>query len=817
MTPTPPHPHGAKILTLKLPVEGMTCAACVARVERAVKKVPAMHDASVNLATESAELHLYDSAGLRESIQAVSDMGYEVPLTEMDLRVNGMTCASCVGRVERALLAVPGVLDASVNLATESARLRFPRGMVEAADLLRAVEDAGYEPSLPDEGEPDDRLSEKERALRRERWELLLSAALSLPLILPMFAELVGLHTMLPGWVQFILATPVQFILGARFYRAAYHAVRARSGNMDLLVSLGTSAAYALSVYHLITGGAHVDHGMVPLYFESSATVLTLVRLGKYLEARARQRTTEAIRALQALRPSRARIARDGQIVEIPVASVKPGDVVHVRPGETIPVDGQILEGTTQIDESMLTGESMPVPRSVGDPVPGGSINGEGMLVIRTTAVGAESMLGRIIRLVESAQAAKAPIQRLVDRVSEVFVPAVIAIALLTVLGWGWSTGDWERALIHGVSVLVIACPCALGLATPAAIMVGTGMGARMGILIKDAQALELAHAATVVAFDKTGTLTRGRPELDLILPIADDEQAILDMAIALQTGSEHPLARAVLARSPSSSVTARDVRSLPGRGIEGQVANRLLRLGNERSLAEAGLTVSPSDAISLTRASGEGATVSYLFAPEEKRLCGILIFRDQIRETAPHAIAELHRMGIRTVMLTGDNHRAAASIAERAGIPMDDVHAEILPEEKAEVITALKGSSTAQAIVAMVGDGINDAPALAAADIGLAMSTGTDVAMSTAGITLMQGDPMLIPQAMELSRRTFAKIRQGLFWAFIYNIVGIPLAALGYLSPVIAGAAMAASSVSVVTNALLLKRWKPATLRRAQ
>jgi Cu+-exporting ATPase len=616
----------------------------------------------------------------------------------------------------------------------------------------------------------------------------------------------VGAHIMLPGWVQLLLATPVQFWLGARFYRAGWKALRARTGNMDLLVAIGTSAGYALSVAHLLSARP----GQMPhLYFEASAVVITLVLLGKWLESRAKRQTTEAIRALQRLRPERARVRRDGAQTEIAVEAVRMGDEVIVLPGERIPVDGEVLEGASHADESLVTGESLPVSKARGDRVIGGAVNAEGRLVVRTLAIGAETMLARIIRLVESAQARKAPIQRLVDRVSAVFVPVVIGIAALTLLGWGLAAGDWTQATLNAVAVLVIACPCALGLATPTAVMAGTGMAARHGILIKDAQALELAHAVRQVAFDKTGTLTEGRPALVALVPAAGiDAREALALAGALQQGSEHPLARAVLVAAREQGVavpSAKAVRALPGRGIEGVVQDRRLLLGSARLLEDAG--IDPGALAAQAAAFEEqGRTVSWLAGPDAGgAVLALLAFGDAAKPSARPAIERLRALGVRSVMLTGDNRRAAQAIA--AALGLDAFEAQVLPGDKARAVEGLRARGGK---VAMVGDGINDAPALAAADVGIAMGTGTDVAMHAAGITVMRGDLRLVPDAIEISRRTYAKIRQNLFWAFIYNVVGIPLAALGLLNPVIAGAAMALSSVSVVTNALMLRRWRP-------
>jgi Cu+-exporting ATPase len=622
-----------------------------------------------------------------------------------------------------------------------------------------------------------------------------------------------------PGWVQLLLATPVQLVLGWRFYRAAWSALRAGSANMDVLVALGTSAAYGLSLYSLGRYCLAGSNGHEPhLYFEASAMVITLVLLGKWLETRAKRQTTDAIRALQALRPSSARVVVDGVEIDTPVEQLAAGDVVIVRPGERIPVDGVVQSGSSHADESLLTGESLPIAKGAGDAVTGGAINGEGVLHIRTTAVGAESTLARIIRLVESAQAGKAPIQRMVDQVSQVFVPAVLVAALLTLLAWLWVGAAADTAIINAVAVLVIACPCALGLATPTAMMVGTGSAARYGILIKDAQALELAHATTTVAFDKTGTLTVGKPVLSAHLATAGSSASeVLRIAAALQQHSSHPLAHAVLQAAAAQSIAipaASQAQALTGRGVAAQIDGQLYQLGSSRLLLESG-----ADAGSLLAQAqdleAQGKSISWLLqvAPPDSptqagtQALGLLAFGDPIKAEAPAAITQLKALGIRSVMLTGDNAGSAHHVAQQLGL--DAVHAQLLPEDKARIIGELRGQGQ---IVAMVGDGINDAPSLAAADVGMSMATGSDVAMQAAAITLMRGDLRLVADSLDISHRTYRKIRQGLFWAFAYNTLGIPLAALGYLSPVLAGAAMAASSVSVVGNALLLRRWRPSS-----
>ncbi len=718
------------------------------------------------------------------------------PPMSADILIEGMTCASCVRRVEKALNAVPGVIEAQVNLATERATVQH-QGGVSDAQLTAAIEKAGYKRGTP---------APATTASKRlpEWWPVALAALLSAPLALPMLGSLINEHLMLAGWLQWVLATPVQFWLGARFYRAGWKSLLARTGSMDLLVAIGTSAAYGLSVVTLLRD----DGGMPHLYFEASAVVITLVLLGKWLESRAKRQTTAAIRALQSLRPEIARVRRDGIERDVSAAMVRVGDLVVVRPGERIAVDGEVIEGVSHVDESLITGESLPVAKEAGAHVTGGAVNGEGVLLLRTLAVGAESTLARIIRLVETAQGKKAPIQRLVDRVTAVFIPVVLGIALLTLLGWGFFTGDWSAAVLNAVAVLVIACPCALGLATPAAIMAGTGVAAKHGILIKDAEALEIAHRIDTVAFDKTGTLTVGHPQLVSIHALAGAESEVLKLATAIQSNSEHPLARAVLASARQASISpvvATDVRVLPGRGIAATVNGQSYELGSTRLMQERGVDIQVLDGprIDLER---EGRTLSWLaLAGASPRLIGLLAFSDAPKPSAGAAIARLHDQHIATVMITGDLEAAARTVAQGLGI--EHVRAEVLPADKAEVVSTLRSEGR---VVAMVGDGINDAPALAAADVGIAMSTGTDVAMQAAGITLMRGDPALVADALDISRRTYHKIRQNLFWAFVYNAAGIPLAAFGLLSPVIAGAAMALSSVSVLANALLLMRWTP-------
>ncbi|WP_269447522.1 heavy metal translocating P-type ATPase [Caballeronia udeis] len=729
-----------------------------------------------------------------------------------EFAIGGMTCASCVRRVEKALAKVPGVGQVSVNLATEKATVHADTS-VSREQLVAAVTKAGYEATfIEPEAAPV-----AAPAHTGELVAVVVSALLTLPLVLPML----GLDLHLGVWVSLALASIVQFLLGARFYVGGFKAVRAGEGNMDLLVALGTSAAWALSVYELFAHPGVSAH----LYFEAAAVVITLVRFGKWLEARAKRQTTDAIRALDALRPERARIrdAATGDERDVALADVRNGDVAIVRPGERLPVDGLIREGRTHVDESLITGESLPVAKETGARVTAGSINGEGVIAVETTATGAETTLARIIRLVESAQAEKAPIQRLVDRVSAIFVPVILGIALVTLAGWLLMGAGVETAVLNAVAVLVIACPCALGLATPAAIMAGTGVAARHGVLIKDPQALEMAHRIRIVAFDKTGTLTVGKPSMTVFE--ADegvDRAEALGLAAAVQRLSDHPLARAVVAAADDAgvqAVAANDAKAVAGRGVEARLGERHLAIASDRWLDELRLAAPERLAARAAELEQRGNTVSWLVDLGGPRDAGdlsravtphvlaLLAFGDSLKPGARAAIARLSAMGIKSVLLTGDNAGSAASVAKSLGIAPDAVHAQMLPADKARVIAELKAS--APGAVAMAGDGINDAPALAAADIGIAMATGTDVAMEAAGITLMRGDPALVADAIDIARRTYRKIQQNLFWAFVYNLIGIPLAAFGLLNPMLAGAAMAFSSVSVVTNALLLRTWR--------
>ena len=741
------------------------------------------------------------------------------------LDIGGMTCASCVGRVEKALHQIPGVEAASVNLATEQARIRLNTSSPSnIAEVIAAVNKTGYEARLSNPH------SSAETKPSHSFWgadglgRVLLSFALSTPLILPMLLMPFGIHWALsPKW-QLLLASPVQFWLGWRFYKSGFKALLSGVGNMDLLVAIGTSAAYGLSVSQMLTS----PHAAHELYFEGSAVIICMVLLGKWLEARAKQQTSEAIRALQKLWPEHAKVIdpritiAEGvpldQYRDLPLEQVFPKDRVLVLPGERIPVDGFILLGSSHVDESLLTGESEPVKKILGAKVIGGSLNGEGLLVVEAQAVGEESVLSQIISLVEDAQTQKAPIQKLVDQVSAIFVPSVIVTAIITGLVNWFYLDSASIAILRAVSVLVIACPCALGLATPAAIMAGTGIAARFGILIKDPQVLELAHRLSIVAFDKTGTLTIGKPRLLNIISFTDsvDEDAILASAAGLQLGSEHPLAKALLDAAKQKGVSPippLESKALAGIGISGKPSAGGW-MGQSLCLQSvASLDANPQQANIIQKAQvcfDAGQTVSVLMNEATSSPIAIVAFGDELKPNAKEAIASLQQLHIRTVMLSGDNTAAANRVGQSIGI--DEVFAQVMPSNKADIIQKLQSSQKDgdRHWVAMVGDGINDAPALATADVGMAMSTGTDVAMQAAGITLMRGDPTLVADAIDISKRTWRKIQQNLFWAFIFNSTGIPLAALGYLSPMLAGSAMALSSFCVLSNALLLKRWRP-------
>jgi Cu+-exporting ATPase len=770
--------HLMKRQVIHLPIAGMTCASCSTRLENNLNRLPGV-EAQVNLANEQAQVSFDPSQTNAEAILIqVGKTGFSVPQRTLDLTIAGMTCASCSSRLERVLNTLPGV-EARVNLATEKARIRYQPGLTDAEALVAAVARAGFIATPATEEQRAQEKARKTAEYRREVLVFAFSALLTLPLLLQMIVMLgSGQHTpFLPGWVQWLLATPVQFWAGWRFYDGAWKSLRGGGANMDVLVALGTSAAYFFSLATLfLVADGH-------LYFEASAAVVTLVRLGKLLEARAKSRTSTAIEQLIGLQPRTARVERNGEYVEVEITSLHPGDQIQVRAGERIPVDGSVQSGISSIDESLLTGESLPQVKTVSMRVIAGTQNLDGMLVIEAESVGSHTLLMEIVRLTEAAQGSKAPIQKLADRISGIFVPAVISLALLTLAGWWLTSGSFSQSLIPAVAVLVIACPCALGLATPTAVMVGLGRGAQLGILVRAAEVLERAEHIDVLVLDKTGTLTEGRPALISMEP---DDDALLRLAAALEQGSNHPLAKSVLdaARQRSLALPAvSNFVNLPGEGVRGTVDGRSL---------------------SLAASHGEQTAATWVTLFEDEQPLCRFAFADPLRATSAAAIARLKTAGIRPVMLTGDNEATAAAIAREAGL--DDWQASVKPQDKAAAVTALKADGR---IVAMAGDGINDAPALASADIGFAMSSGADIAMEAADITLMHNDLNTVIDAIELSRAVMRKIRQNLFFAFIYNVLALPLAALGYLNPVIAGAAMALSSVSVITNSLQLKRWR--------
>jgi Cu+-exporting ATPase len=721
---------------------------------------------------------------------------------KISLDVSSITCASCVNRIEKALGKNNGIISSSVNLATKKATIEYDIDKINLNKIISIISEAGHTATLPLEATK----SQTKNQLRKDKYILGFSILLSLPLILPMLLDLVGIHLMLSPWIQLFVATPIQFFVGAPFYKSSWSALKARSGNMELLVTVGTSAAYGLSCYLLFKNIEIINTMGLHLYFESSSVVMTLVLLGKYLEKKAMLQTTTAIKSLKELRPLKASLILPDQTVQdVFIENLKLGDIVLVRPGEKIPVDGMITKGITSVDESLVTGESLPVLKRPNDMVIGGPINGDGVIEVKVTATGEETMLSRIIRLVEDAQAVKAPIQKLVDKVSAYFVPIVIGIALLTIILTGIYQHDWELAIIHGVAVLVIACPCALGLATPTSIMVGTGVAAKMGILIKDANALEMIHSVTMVMFDKTGTLTEGRPSVVRLYSVDGDQHQFLTILSSILFGSEHPLGRAVVKKGSEHHVmhlSTENLKSIAGKGFEASISGEEYVVGSSSLLKEFNLSF---DEKLLTDSLLNGETISFLINKSKLKVLGFVTFKDNIKAEAKMTIQKLKDLGIKSMILTGDNQESAEVVGKLLGI--DLVMGNISPVEKSRIIKDYQQKGER---VAMVGDGINDAPALACADVGIAMGTGTDVAMQCSGMTLMHGNPQLISDAISISRKTYTKIKQNLFWAFIYNVIGIPLAALGYLGPVLAGTMMAMSSVSVITNSLLLKRWRP-------
>lgn len=801
-----------KVKEATVAISGMTCAACAIRIEKGLQKLEGVESASVNLALEKSTV-VYDAEKMSfQDIQKkIEDLGYGVITDKVELNISGMTCAACATRIEKGLQKVPGVIQAHVNLALETGSVEYDTSQASVADLIRQVEKLGYQAVRKDEQSEAETADRRAQEIERQTGKFLFSLILSLPLLWAMvshfsFTSFIWLPDMLMNpWVQLALATPVQFVVGKQFYVGAYKALRNKSANMDVLVALGTSAAYFYSLYMAIQSigtGAH----MIELYFETSAVLITLILLGKLFEAKAKGRSSEAIRKLMGLQAKTAVVIRYGEEMTIPVDEVRPGDIVYVKPGEKVPVDGVVLEGQSAVDESMLTGESIPVDKTVGDNVIGATLNKNGFLQIQATKVGKETALAQIIRVVEEAQGSKAPIQRLADSISGVFVPVVVGIAVLTFVIWYWfvSPGDFASALEKGIAVLVIACPCALGLATPTSIMAGSGRAAELGILFKGGEHLETAHRLDTIVLDKTGTVTKGEPELTDVFAYDMDESELLALVGAAEKNSEHPLAQAIVKGIGEKGVSlgaAEAFEAIPGFGIRAVVNGREVLVGTRRLLAEKSISYEQAADV-MSSLEKEGKTA--MLAAVDGRLAGMVAVADTIKPTSREAVKRMKEMGLTVIMMTGDNRQTAEAIARQAGI--DQVIAEVLPEGKADEVKKLQQQGRK---VAMVGDGINDAPALATADIGMAIGTGTDVAMEAADITLMRGELTSVADAIVMSHKTIRNIKQNLFWAFAYNTVGIPFAALGFLAPWLAGAAMAFSSVSVVLNALRLQRVK--------
>ena len=795
-------------------IGGMTCAACALRIEKGLNRIEGVKQANVNFAVEKATVHYDDSlADTGKFEETVRKLGYEVikeqQLSEnkAELKISGMTCASCAARIEKKLSNLDGVKKAFVNLASEKASIEYDRAKINVQDMVQAIEALGYGAQRVEEITGDREKEQREKEIKSLRRTLIASIVLSSPLILAMIFTLlmIDIPFLHNEYFQIVIATPIQFIIGYRFYKHAYLALRAKSPNMDVLIAMGTSSAYFFSLYNAIFQPMPAS-GMKSLYFEAAATIITLILLGKYLEAVAKGKTSEAIKKLMGLQAKTARVIRDGAEKDIAIEDVIVGDTVVVRPGEKVPVDGRIIEGNSSIDESMLTGESLPVEKKAGDYVLGATINKFGTFRFEATKVGKDTALSQIIKMVEDAQGSKAPIQKIADKAAGVFVPVVLGIAVVTFLVWFLVFGNVSSGIISAVAVLVIACPCALGLATPTAIMVGTGKGAENGILIKGGEHLETAYKLNAIVLDKTGTITKGKPDVTDIEPLGSlDKNNILKLAAMAEKSSEHPLGAAIYEKGKEIFGEIPDpshFEAIPGRGVLAEVEGETIYIGTRKLMNEKSIDIGNTESI-IAKLENEGKTAMLMAAGDT--LEAVIAVADTLKEESKEAIEDLQRMGIDVFMITGDNRRTADAIARQVGIT--NVLAEVLPENKAQEVEKLQKQGK---VVAMVGDGINDAPALATSDIGMAIGTGTDVAIEAADITLMRGDLRTIPAAIRLSRKTMNKIKQNLFWAFIYNIIGIPFAAAGLLNPVIAGAAMAFSSVSVVSNSLSLKRFKP-------
>lgn len=779
---------------LNIRVEGMTCEACSARIEKVLSKMDEVESVNVNSVTGLATVELNSEENINEIPHKIEKAGYEVPMQTVKLDITGMSCEACAARITKLLNKLP-IEEAVINSITNSGVVRFKNGLVTEEEIIKQVEKAGYGATVVKD--EDNVINRDDKELKGLKRDIIISLIFTIPLFSAMFFHMAGVHTILSnGWVQLALAIPVQFYIGRRFYKGAFNSIRGGGANMDVLIVMGTSAAFFFSLYHTIIGSSE-------LYYESSAVIITLILLGKYFEKRAKTRTTDAINKLMELQAKTAVVERNGEVIEIPIEEVVVGDIIDVRPGEKVAVDGKIIFGETSIDEAMVTGESIPSEKTVGDEVIGGTINKNGFIKFEATKVGKDTMLSQIVKLVEQAQEHKAPVQRLADKIAGIFVPSVIVIAIITFALTWFVKKSIDPAIMHAVAVLVIACPCSLGLATPTAIMVGTGRGANLGILIKSGEYLERACKIDSVVFDKTGTLTEGKPVVKSVENYSHmNEDEMLKIFSSLENASQHPLGEAVVNYCKEKGIETVEVsnfNSLTGMGVSGTINEAKYFIGNKKLMDEKNISYSLED-IEMLQEKGE--TPLMLF--DEKKLLGIISVADEVKESSKGAIEKLHEMGIEIYMITGDSKRAANAIGKSLGI--EGVFAEVLPQDKSDKIKEIKSDGK---VVAMVGDGINDAPALAEADIGFAIGTGTDVAIEASDITIINGDIYSVVKAIELSKRTMRTIKQNLFWAFFYNVIGIPIAALGFLNPMIAGAAMAFSSVSVVTNSLRLKSFK--------